>query len=403
MKNNVIIVGILIVMVCVPLGKKFIGGSKATEVMVEDLSKRVIRSSTLASGSLKHEEQVLVSTEIIGRVSEVLVKEGDTVKRGQLLLRIDDATFNADLNQTRAQVRMQEIDIERKKLHVENLQKQWQRTDQLFGQKLIDETSYDESNHQLSIASIDLKSSYESLAQARATLERAQERLEKTRVISPIDGMVTQLNIKAGEMAIASTTNVPGSSLMTIANPASIHAEVYVDEADVANIRVGQPAEVFAVAYPDQAIEGAIESIATSAGVAAGRRGLSFAVKIHFKGAEELLLKPGMSSRAEIFSVDAEADLSVPIQAIQTDRNSDNDDEQHYVFIEQNNRAKKIWVNTGVADDDYQHITGELEEGMAVIVGPDRELRNLIDGDRITIEETNKEQDDDSQTKTSAR
>ena len=145
-------------------------------------------------------------------------------------------------------------------------------------------------------------SSRESLEQARAQLEQQEDRLSKTRVYSPIDGTVTTLDIKVGETAISSSTNIPGSSLMTIANPASIHTEVNVDEADIANVSIGQSARVYAIAYPDQPVEGVVDSIAVSAKIAEGQQGQSFAIKIRLLEPEKITLRPGMTCRAEIFT-----------------------------------------------------------------------------------------------------
>jgi HlyD family secretion protein len=250
---------------------------------------------------------------------------------------------------------------------------------------LIDDDSFDNATNALRLAEIDLRSSRESLSQARAQLEQAEDRLAKTRAYSPLDGTVTSLDIKVGETAVSSSTNIPGSSLMTIADPSSLHTEVNVDEADIANIAVGQEALVYAIAYPDAPVRGVIDSIAVSAKVAEGQQGLSFAVKIKLHDTDEIVLRPGMSCRAEIFTETKEGTLAVPIQAIIVDEDLTEDETTYRAFIADGDRAVEREVEVGLSDDTYWEIVDGLSEGQTIIVGPDRVLRNLDDGDRIAI------------------
>ena len=261
-KKLLLIIGVVVLVVAVPLIQARMRGGGAVEVQVEALTPRSIQSSVLASGKLVHEEEVKLSTEEIGRVTAIYVEEGQKVTRGELVLQIDDQRLSAAVTQQQASVRMQEIAIQRQQLQVENLRTTWERMQGLHERKLINDDSFVTASNNLEIADVDLMSSRESLEQARAQLEQQEDRLSKTRVYSPIDGTVTTLDIKVGETAISSSTNIPGSSLMTIANPASIHTEVNVDEADIANVVVGQAARVFAIAYPDQPVEGVVDSIA---------------------------------------------------------------------------------------------------------------------------------------------
>ncbi len=383
-KKALIITAIAAVVIAVPLLFIVFGGADALEVEVETLAPRSIQASVLASGSLVHEEEVELTTEEIGKVTEIFVEEGDHVTSGQLLLTIDDETFRAAVEQSEAIVRIQEIAIQRRQLTLDNLLTQWERKEELHQRDLIDEDSFDVATNELGIAEIDLRSSHESLSQARAQLEQAADRLSKTRTYSPIDGTVTSLDIKVGETAISSTTNIPGSSLMTIANPDSIHTEVNVDEADIANISIGQRTLVYAIAYPDQPIEGVIDSIAVSAKVAEGAQGLSFAVKIRLEKTEGVVLRPGMSCRAEIFTEIVDGILAVPIQAVLVDEDRRVSQTRYHVFLHEDGVVREAKVTIGLSDDTYQEITDGLSEGDVVIIGPDRVLRDLEDGDNVT-------------------
>jgi HlyD family secretion protein len=389
-KKLILIIGLVVLVVAVPLIQARIRGTAAVEVEVEKLEPRVIQSSVLASGKLVHEEEVKLTTEEIGRVTAIYVDEGQKVARGDLVLQIDDQRLAAAVTQQQASVRMQEIAIQRQQLQVENLTTTWNRVQGLHERKLINDDSFDTASNNLKIAEVDLMSSKESLEQARANLEQQEDRLSKTRVYSPIDGTVTTLDIKVGETAISSSTNIPGSSLMTIANPASIHTEVNVDEADIANVEIGQMARVFAIAYPDQPVEGVVESIAVSAKVAEGQQGQSFAIKIRLLEPEKITLRPGMTCRAEIFTATKGGVLAAPIQAILVDEDLTTDVVRRDVFVNRDGRAVKVAVDVGLSDDTYQEIVSGLSVGDEVVTGPDRVLRALEDGDRITVAEDNR-------------
>jgi HlyD family secretion protein len=386
-KKLLIVTGILILVVGIPVGQRMLGGGQAVAVVVEPLALRSIQTSVLASGRLVHEEEVDLSTEQPGRVTAIFVEEGEKVKQGQLLLTVDQERYRTTVEQREASVRMQEIAIVRMETQLENQQRQWERTSQLRERGLIDEDSYDTSTNNLAIAKIDLESGLEQLSQTRSQLEQAVDDLSKTQVFAPIDGTVISLDIEVGETAIASSTNVPGSSLMTIADTSSILTEVNVDEADIANIELGQLALIYAIAFPDEPVEGVIESIAVSAKVAEGEQGRSFAIKIRITDTKGIELRPGMSCRAEIFTDEKEGVLAAPIQAIIIDEDLDENTTSYYAFRRDNDSVSRVAVGVGISDDSYQEITSGLNAGDEIVIGPDRILRNLEDGDGITLED----------------
>ena len=366
--------------------------SKGKTVDVATISRQVISPSILSSGFLAHEEEVMLSSEVIGKVDELMIEEGDSVNAGDLVLRVDDKNFLAGLEQSEASVRINTIDIERQELRISNLERQFARSSRLYEQDLIGEEEYESLRNQLDLARIDFSSSKERLTQAEAQLDQVLDNLSKTKIISPIDGVVTSLDIKVGETAIASSTNIPGSSLMTIANPASIYTEVLVDEADIANIEIGQRAEIVAIAYPDQPMTGVVRFIANTAKIAAGRTGLSFVVKIDITDPGEVVLRPGMSCRAEIFTQQEQSVAAVPIEAIIFEEDRAELRSEHFIFINDNGVARKTKVEIGLSDDEYQELISQVDSNIEIVVGPNREIRNLIDGDRIETESNRGEQ-----------
>jgi HlyD family secretion protein len=386
-KNIGLLVVVVAMVIAVPVLNEKLGGGADKIVIVSELTERIIRPSVLASGTLTHEEEVRLSSEVIGKVSHILVEEGDKVSAGQLVLQVDDQNFVAAFEQSEAQVHISRIDIERQESRVANLKKQWIRKSRLFEENMIGEDEFEVFTHQLDQAQIDLRSSNERLRQTEAQLEQASDRLRKTQIKSPIPGVVTSLDIKVGETAIASSTNIPGSSLMTIANPESIYTEVLVDEADIASISIGQKAEIVAIAYADDPMEGVVRFVANTAKIAQGRQGLSFTVKIDITDRGTVTLRPGMSCRAEIFSGGNNALATLPIQAILIEEDRTENRMDHYVFINDDGTARKTLVEVGLSDDSYQQITSGVSVGTQVVTGPDNVLRLLVDGDSISIKE----------------
>ncbi|MFT7206703.1 MAG: HlyD family secretion protein [Pseudohongiellaceae bacterium] len=369
--------------IALPFINRSVFGTDAKVVNVSTLSQRVISPSILASGFLAHEEEVMLSSEVIGKVSQLFVEEGDTVTAGQLLLQVDDKNFIAGLEQSEAAERINTIDIERQEVRIENLSRQFERSRSLHERKMIGDNEFDNLKNQLDLARIDLKSSTERLTQARAQLDQVNDNLSKTKIVSPIEGVITSLDIKVGETAIASSTNIPGSSLMTIANPASIYTEVLVDEADVANIQIGQRTEIVAIAYPDQPMQGVVRYIANTAKIAPGRQGLSFTVKIDITDPGDVVLRPGMSCRAEIFTRQDQEVVAVPIQALIFEEDRSALRSEYFIFVNDGGIARKTKVEVGISDDEYQELMTTIDDDIEIVIGPDQELRHLLEGDKI--------------------
>jgi len=382
-RKPLLITLLIVGVVALSFTNRYFSGVDAKEVNVSTVSERIISPSILASGFLAHEEEVMLSSEVIGKVAEVFVEEGERVKTDQLVLRVDDRNFLAGLEQAEASVRLNSIDIERQQVRIENLERQFERTRSLYQRDLVGEEEFDTMRNQLQLARIDLKSSRERLAQAQAQLEQVNDQLSKTRIVSPIDGVITSLDIKVGETAIASSTNIPGSSLMTIANPRSIYTEVLVDEADVADLAVGQRAEIVTIAYPEEPIQGVVRYIANTAKISRGRQGLSFTVEIDILDAGNVVLRPGMSCRAEIFTAQDQAVPAVPIQALMFEQDRSRLLSEYFIFVNEDGVARKIPVQVGASDDEFQELTGGIDDSVEIVVGPDRELRHLLDGDRL--------------------
>ncbi|MBT8146847.1 MAG: efflux RND transporter periplasmic adaptor subunit [Gammaproteobacteria bacterium] len=398
MKKILIFAGLAVVLVGLPLIAKFTGGTDAKQVEIQKVELKLIKSSILASGTLAFREQVQLRSEVIGQVIELHVEEADEVAKGDPVITLDPKTYQAQVEQADALVRIQQIAIERQRLLIKTLTDRFERQKAMFARNLVDEDSYDVLSSELALAKVDLRSLQESLAQARAALDQSEELLSKTRITSPIDGVVIQVDIKVGETVIAGTTNIPGSTMMVIADPSETLTEVQVDEADIAQVREGQSADIFAAAYPDSPLSGTVQSISSVARQAPGQASLSFLVKILLDEQDSTTIRPGMSVRADIYTQSSDETLAIPVQAILYDEDTDEDDEgkeeQTYVFVMQDGKAIRKDVDVGISNDSDQEIIDGLEEGEIVVSGPFRILRHLNDGDEVEeIEETEEPED----------
>jgi len=398
MKKILIFSALAVLLVGLPLIAKLTGGGNAKQVEVQPVEYRLIKSSILASGTLAFREQVQLRSEVIGQVTDLHVEEADLVEKDDLVITLDPKTYQAQVEQAEALVRIQQIAIERQRLLIKTLSDRFERQKTMFAKNLVDEDSFEAIESELSLAKVDLRSLQESLAQARAALDQAEELLSKTQIKSPIDGVIIQIDIKVGETVIAGTTNIPGSTMMVIADPSETLTEVQVDEADIAQVHVGQQADIFAAAYPDTPLVGTVQSIASVARQTPGQASLSFLVKILLDEQDDMIIRPGMSVRADIYTQSSAETLAVPVQAVLFDEDTEDDEggkEAAYVFVVQDDKAVRRDVKLGLSSDSDQEITAGLEEGETVITGPFRVLRHINDGEDVE-QGTEKEEDEEA-------
>jgi HlyD family secretion protein len=402
MKKILIFAVLAILLVALPLISKFTGGSDAKQVEVQKVEFKLIKSSILASGTLAYREQVQLRSEVIGQVILLDVEEADRVNKGDLVITLDPKTYQAQVEQAEARVRIQQIAIERQRLLIKTLADRFERQKTMFAKNLVDEDSYEAIESELSLAKVDLRSLQESLAQAQAALDQSRELLGKTQIKSPIDGVVIQIDIKEGETVIAGTTNIPGSTMMVIADPSETLTEVQVDEADIAQVREGQNADIFAAAYPDTPLSGTVQSIASVARQTPGQASLSFLVKILLDEQDTMTIRPGMSVRADIYTESSEKTLAVPVQAVLFDEDTDEDGqdtkEKTYVYVMEDGKAVRRDVEVGISSDSDQEVIEGLKEGETVISGPFRVLRHLNDGEEVEEADDSEDETEDGVT-----
>lgn len=372
---------VLVLAVAVPLALKRVTGDSGTPVDFATVAEQQVRPSILASGTLAYKVEVNLTAEVLARVASIAVEEGDVVEKGQLLLRLDPETYNNIIAREEAGVRQNRISIERQRAVVALRKQQYERSQRLAEAQLIDRNRLDEDRNQYVVAEADLKSSEEALQRATAVLSDAREQRAKTEIRAPIAGRIVSLPIKVGEVAIPSTASLAGAQLMKIADTSAIQAEVKVDEADVAKIRMDQRADVFAAAYPDNSLKGSVEKIALTPTV--DGQGRSYRVTLAIEAPKDLLLRSGMSARAVIYLGDGGKSLAVPVESVISETPEKNV-VKRYVWLATDGKARKTPVTTGLSDDRWESIESGVKAGDRIIVGPSKTLRRLRDGDSVT-------------------
>jgi HlyD family secretion protein len=391
MKKLFVVLIIVAAIVALSLYQARTGEPEQVRVQVFEVVEQPIESTVLATGTLTYGDERRVRSEVDARVIAVAVEEGDRVSKGQVLVRLDRQNFETDVSNQETNVALRRIDIERAQLRIESLTIQLARQLKLFQQNAAQATVIEDLKNQIAQANVDLKMQNQLLVQSQDHLGQAQKRLAKTVISAPVSGLVSALDIKEGEMAVGSAADVP---LLTLVDPEQIYSEVDVDEADIGNVQLGLPVRVFAVAYLDTALTGTVTKIATSARQVPGKNSLVFPVEVAMADQELVVLRPGMSTRAEVLNRSNISYPVIPIEALQD--NAADDDPGYHVFVARAGIAVKVSVTLGPQDDRYQALTSGIETGDEVISGPYRLVRSLKDGDAIILEPTSLDTTDDT-------
>lgn len=386
-KKALVAGGILLILALPFIAKG--GGGDAIEVQVATAAPQAIRPSILASGTLAFRTEVNLTAEVLAQVTEVLVKEGDRVQRGQVLLRLNPETYRNAIEREEAGRRQALISIERQRLQLALREKQFARFERLMQARTIDASRFDEEKNQLELARIELESSEEALKRSEAILADARETLQKTEVVAPIDGIVVAVTIKAGETAVPSTQAFAGAQLMKLADTSAIEARLKVDEGDIAKVAAGQAVEVYPAAFPDTAVPGVVRQVALAPLLE--NQGRAYEVIAELAPPEGLALRSGMSARADLFLGDGRDLLAVPVEAVIASEPEPRKT-AHHVWRVNDDRVAKVAVGIGDADDRWQAITSGLSAGDRVVAGPARALRQLVEGG--AIEEAAADEDD---------
>lgn len=360
-------------------------GTEALLMRMAEVERGRVATSVLSSGTVNYREIIKLRTEVTGRIEQLTVKEGDTVSKGDVLVVISPERFEADVAQQRALVKTREIAIERQKVFLAQLNRKQNRQQELHKTGVVNTDLYENTQRDVAMAKLDLQSREQDLQQTKALFAQAMDRLSKTAIKAPIDGIITALNVKIGETVVAGTTNIIGSSIMDVSDPSAVLAEVKVEETDILAVQLGQEAKIMMASVPDGHFNGKVISIGTTARKDPNGRN-QFLVKLLVEKSTDQFLRLAISCRAEIFTKIVEGALQIPVEAVlQEDRDGDQTGDD-YVFVEDSGTAKKVMIDKGIQTDTSVEIKGGLKEGDTLIVGPYRLLKNLKDGQAVKDE-----------------
>jgi len=366
-------------------------GSEAISVRMEEVSLGRVAASVLSSGTVNYRENIKLRTEVTGRIHALNIEEGDAVKAGDILAIISPEQFEADVARQDALAASRRIAIERQKVFLAQQQRKLVRQQALHKTGNLNTDVFESTQRDVALAKLDLDARKQDLRQTMASLSQAEDRLAKTAIKSPIDGIVTALNVKVGETVVAGTTNIIGSSIMDVSDPSAVLAEVKVEEADILAVQMGQEAEITMASVPDGRFKGTVISIGTTARKDETNRN-SFLVKLLVEKSTDQFSRLAISCRAEIFTNVVEQAVKVPVEAVLQvdDENSSKADKDKtvsdYVFVNVDGIAKKTPVVTGIQTDTSVEILSGLKGGEVIIVGPFRKLKNLKDDQSVQAE-----------------
>jgi HlyD family secretion protein len=319
----------------------------------------------------------------------MLVQEGDAVLPGQLLLEIDPVQSRAAAQSREANLKATSHDLAAAEAKLEQTRKNFARAELNRKAQIIAESDYEQARTSLDMDQAAARSARQRMDQARADLAGAADVLVKTRVTSPMAGMVTGKHIELGETAVPGLQNQPGTVLLTVSDMSRVEAEMEVDEASIPMVQLGQAAQVRIDAYPNQVFDGKVTEVGGSPIVQANtNEAIKFKVKIQL-AQPPAGIKPGLSTQADIFTGSRTQVLAVPIQALVMKglpQPGQGPREQEGVFLIEGGRAVFRPLKTGLMGDLTVEVLSGLQGGEQVIVGPFKALRELRDGDPVRPE-----------------
>ncbi len=425
-KKKVLLVGGIVLVVAIILIAFFqTGGEQKTSVTVEPVKTQDLNEEVSASGYVQPRTKVNITAEVTAKIINLPVVEGQTARKGQLLVLLDTVQLQKDVEQARFSLQEMESRTSGSEAIYLQAKEEFDRQKQLFERQLTSETSYKNAEY----AFLNYKYSHEAMlsqtSQSRAYYEKALDNLEKASIRAPMDGVITFLDAEVGEIAPAQNSFTQGKTLMTISNLAAFEVQVDVDETEIIKIRQGQASKIEVDAFPDTVFVGEVIEIGNTAvmsGVGTQDQTTNFRVKVLFEKAHENI-RPGMSATVDIETNTRKGALTVPYGAIvmrnpmadsltgksdtsdtsgglvasvhaasdQGDTSTSVDDskkkEVRGVFVIRDGAAKFLEVTTGIADQKNIEIVSGLTQQDTVVTGPFRTLRTIKSGDRVQIEE----------------
>jgi len=451
--------GVVIVLAAIVGFTVYQSGKNVVTVQTGKVQREDLSSVVSASGEIKPKTYVNIGANAYGKITHLYVKEGDHVKKGQLLAQLENVQSTADVSAGQASVQAAETDaiasaaalntsdadLQRAQADYDRNKLDWARAQDLFKDGLISKSDFDSRRNAWATADSGLvqararvaqakaqkDSADRHVAQARANLTRVADVLQKTTYSAPYDGVITNLPVREGESVVIGIQNALGSTLMTLADMSVITAEVKVDETDIVNVHLGQPAEVTIDAIPKKIFHGTVSEIGDNAivrstGVATSQQTTASEEAKDFKVVVTVTdppqdLRPGLSTTAKITTAARSGVLSIPIQALSlrskaqleqekstpgsvhaagpTSKETSKKDQQQDlqgVFVIRNKKAVFVPITTGITGTSDIEVLNGLQEGDEVITGSYKILRTLRSGSSVKIDNSVPKKEEES-------
>lgn len=418
--------GVLIVLLIIAKATGMIGKPALTQVATEKAETREINETVSASGKIKPHVEVKISPEVSGEVVELPIKEGDVVKKGQLLCKIRPDILKsgydraiASYNTQKASVGNSSQMLKQAEATYANQAGIYKRSKELFDKKVLTisefenaKASYEGAKASLEAAKQNVVGSQYGLAQSQASVKEAQDNLAKTTIYSPVDGVVSKLSIEKGERVLG-TQQFAGTEIMTISDLSKMDVNVDVNENDINRISLGDSSKIEVDAFLGKKFTGVVTEIGSSANVVgtSADQVTNFTVKVRINAESYVALlkktadnpspfRPGLTATVDISTNSAKA-LSVPIQSVTTreEKKENNgppkaDDDKskpqispvakEYVFVLNAGKLKQVQVTTGIQNDSYIQILSGLKGGEEVVSAPYSAIsKTLSDGQAV--------------------
>jgi HlyD family secretion protein len=384
---------------------------KVTAVQLARVRLEDITSQVRAPGKIEAKTQVKVSADIMGKIVVLAVKEGDRVRQGQLMLQLDDTQYRALHEQAKAMASAARSTLRQTEQNLRVTEANFKRQQALFAQKLLSDAEWDQANTAMEQSRNAAQNAREDVARSGAVVTAAADNVRKTRFVAPFDGVVSALNVEAGENVITGTMNNPGTEILVVSDLSRMLVRADVDETDVVDMKLGQKAKITVDALPDTSVEGTVTEIGNTAKrslTSAVEGQTNFEVKVVFD-TDVPQVRPGMTADVDIQTGTHKKTLGVPIQAVvvRTQRELDRaaqkpakkplrrrskdsmlpadedtvgrkDKEITGLFVVgKDNMAKFVPVRTGIASETQIEVIGAVKADEVVVSGPYKALREL--------------------------
>ncbi len=379
-------------------------GGKDLEVQTAKVDRERIVQTVNGTGKIEPRTQVKISADVSARITQLPVKEGQWVEKGALLVQLDRDRYLAAVESAEALVRSAQANATLTGQNMDNARKEYERSRSLLARGMESQSNFDAKQTAYQVEVPRHKAALEMVAQAQAALKQARDDLSKTTIYAPMSGTVSQLNKEAGEIALGS--QFQSDVILTVADLSEMEAQVNVDENDIANIKVGEPAEIQVDAMGGQPLHGVVREIGSSAnatGAGTTQQKTEFEIKITITNPPGNL-RPGMTATADITTQTNDHALSVPLQCVALRTldqllkkgekrkdaaarfKPDHDGFVEVVFGVENGHAVARQVTTGIQSEERIEILSGLKEGDEVVSGSYRAIaKDLANGAAIRV------------------